>query len=95
MPGRPFGHLADFLRTVSVTTRFRASTTFISWAALTLGPSALASQIPEHQGEIEGVVRAADTGAPLAGSTVSVVGVRQRATTHPDGSFHLTGSRPR
>ncbi|HUP52074.1 MAG TPA: carboxypeptidase regulatory-like domain-containing protein [Longimicrobiales bacterium] len=72
----------------------RIPTVFLIAAAVALVATPLASQTPEHEGEIEGVVRAADTGAPLAGSTVSVVGVRQRATTHADGSFHLTGIAP-
>ncbi|MDZ7778566.1 MAG: TonB-dependent receptor [Gemmatimonadota bacterium] len=49
------------------------------------------AQAPEHEGEIEGVVRDADTGNPLAGVLVSVVGARPAATTHGDGSFHIGG----
>lgn len=55
-------------------------------------PSASAlAQEPEHEGEIEGVVRDAETAEPLAGSFVSVVGTGTSAVTHGDGSFHLTG----
>ena len=55
-------------------------------------PSALArAQEPEHEGEIEGVVRDAETAEPLAGSFVSVVGTGTSAVTHGDGTFHLTG----
>ena len=54
-------------------------------------PGAGRAQEPEHEGEIEGVVRDARTGAPLAGAFVSVVGSGTRAITHGDGTFHLTG----
>ena len=49
------------------------------------------AQEPEHEGEIEGVVRDAETGEPLAGAFVAVVGTGTRAVTHGDGTFHLTG----
>ncbi|MDE2806300.1 MAG: TonB-dependent receptor [Gemmatimonadota bacterium] len=49
------------------------------------------AQAPEHEGEIEGVVRDAETGEPLAGAFVSVVGTGTSAVTHGDGTFHLTG----
>ena len=51
----------------------------------------VSAQEPEHEGEIEGVVRDAETGEPLAGAQVSVVGSGTRAVTHGDGTFHLTG----
>ena len=51
----------------------------------------VSAQEPEHEGEIEGVVRDAETGEPLAGAQVSVVGSGIRAVTHGDGTFHLTG----
>jgi iron complex outermembrane receptor protein len=58
-------------------------------------PSPLAAQAaPEHAGEIEGVVRDIESGAPLAGVLVSVAGLRSAATTHGDGSFHLSGLEP-
>ena len=53
------------------------------------------AQEPEHEGEIEGVVRDAETGQPLAGANVSVVGSGTRAVSHGDGTFHLTGIAPR
>lgn len=49
------------------------------------------AQEPEHEDEIEGVVRDAETGRPLAGAEVSVVGSGTSAVTHGDGTFHLTG----
>ena len=49
------------------------------------------AQEPEHEGEIEGVVRDAETGEPLAGAFVAVVGTGTSAVTHGDGTFHLTG----
>jgi len=39
----------------------------------------------------EGNVRDAQTGEPLAGAHVSVVGRDTRAVTRGDGNFHLTG----
>ena len=63
----------------------------ILMAAAATPPSAAFAQVVEHSGEIEGVVRAAETEAPLAGASVSVVGVGTWAVTHGDGSFHLTG----
>ena len=60
-------------------------------AALAVLSVPASSQEPEHEGEIEGMVRDATTGAPLAGAFVSVVGTGTLAVTHGDGSFHLTG----
>ena len=53
--------------------------------------SPVSAQEPEHGGEIEGVVRDAETGRPLAGAEVSVVGSGTSAVTHGDGTFRLTG----
>ena len=63
---------------------------------LVVGPGAtdLGAQGLEHAGEIEGVVRDAASGAPLAGALVSVMDARQGATTHGDGSFHIAGISP-
>lgn len=55
--------------------------------AVAVGP--LDAQAPEHEEEIEGVVRDADSGSPLAGAVVTEVGSGRAATTHGDGSFHL------
>lgn len=57
-------------------------------------PAPAASQAIGHDREIEGVVRDAGTGAPLAGVEVSVVGSSRRALTHGDGTFHLLGILP-
>ncbi len=59
-------------------------------AGLVALPDSVSTQEPEHQGEIEGVVRDAETGEPLAGAFVSVVGTGTMAVTHGDGTFHLT-----
>lgn len=75
-----------------VRTSMAACAPLLSAALLCAGEAG--AQAPEHEGEIEGVVRAADTGSPLAGVLVSVVGARPAATTHGDGSFHLAGLRP-
>ncbi|MGD2046661.1 MAG: TonB-dependent receptor [Gemmatimonadota bacterium] len=63
--------------------------------AVTIGPIEVRAQIPEHpEGEIEGRVVDESDGRSLAGSQVSVMGLRQSAITHGDGSFHLPGMRP-
>ncbi len=62
----------------------------VALAAAPLVPT-VSAQEPEHEGEIEGVVRDAETGRPLAGADVSVVGSGTSAITHGDGTFHLTG----
>ena len=43
----------------------------------------------EHEGEIEGVVRAADSNEPLAGALVSIPAAGVRAVSHGNGTFHL------
>ena len=77
--------LLDLLRTGVV----------ITIAGLAALSAPASSQEPEHEGEIEGVVRDAETGAPLAGALVSVIGTGTRAVTHGDGTFHLTGMASR
>ena len=49
----------------------------------------------EHEGEIEGFVRAVDSAEPLAGAVVSIMGTGRRAVTHGDGSFHIVVPGPR
>ncbi len=60
-------------------------------AGLAVLSAPASAQVPEHEGEIEGVVRDAESGNPLAGALVSVVGTGTMAVTHGDGTFHLTG----
>ncbi len=55
---------------------------------LAVSPMDSSAQV-EHEGEVEGVVRAAESGTPLAGTTVAVVGTGRTAVTHGDGSFHI------
>lgn len=74
----------------SLPTAGRATALAVTVAIAVLSGTAHA-QVPEHDGEIEGVVRDATTGEPLAGSLVSIVGSGVRAVTHGDGTFHLTG----
>ena len=62
--------------------------------ALAMPSAILHAQAPDHPGEIEGVVRDAASGEPLAGATVFLVGTRQIAVSHGDGTFHLTGIAP-
>ena len=62
--------------------------------AAATAPSAARAQHPEHEGEIEGVVRDAETERPLAGALVSVVGTGTRAVTRGDGAFRLTRFKP-
>ena len=66
----------------------------VAWLVALIGPSIGVAQAPEHAGEIEGVVRDAETGQPLAGSIVALVDGRNGAITHGDGSFHLVRIAP-
>lgn len=54
----------------------------------TVGATDSSAQL-EHAGEIEGTVRDVESGTPLAGATVSVIGTGRMAVTHGDGSFHI------
>ncbi len=56
--------------------------------ALALSTTGLAAQV-EHEGEIEGVVRDADSNEPLAGALVSVDATAGIVVTHGDGTFHV------
>lgn len=56
--------------------------------AMALGAVGSSAQI-EHEGEIEGIVRDADSSEPLAGALVSVEGTARMAVTHGDGTFHI------
>ena len=56
--------------------------------AVAIGAIGLSAQV-EHAGEIEGVVRAADSDEPLAGAVVSIAASGGRAVSHGDGTFHL------
>lgn len=60
----------------------------------TNAPTSVLGQVAEHDGEIEGVVRDAESGEPLAGATVRLVDTGQGAVTHGDGSFHLVRVSP-
>ena len=51
----------------------------------------VSAQEPEQTYVFEGNVRDANTGEPLPGAHVSVVGRGTRAVTRGDGTFHLTG----
>ena len=53
------------------------------------GPSALSAQMPQPQEGVRGVVRDAETGAPLAGVVVSLAGSRRSTLTGGDGSFRF------
>lgn len=71
------------------------ATLLVGTWVVALTASTVSAQVPEHEeGEIEGVVLDVESGRALAGAEVSVLGLRQRATTHGDGSFHLPGMRP-
>ena len=56
--------------------------------AMAIGAVGSSAQV-EHEGEIEGVVRDADSSEPLAGALVSVEGTARMAVTHGDGTFHV------
>ncbi len=55
---------------------------------LAFGATGSSAQV-EHAGEIEGIVRAADSSEPLAGAVVSVMETTGMAVTHGDGTFHI------
>ena len=56
---------------------------------LAVGATDSSAQV-EHEGEVEGIVRAVESGTPLAGATVVVIGMDRMAVTHGDGSFHIS-----
>ncbi len=57
-------------------------------------PLSLGAQDEQHRIGIEGEVRDAESGDPLAGAIVSIVGPGTMATTRGDGTFHLIGVAP-
>ncbi len=56
--------------------------------AMALGAVGSSAQV-EHDGEIEGVVRDADSSQPLAGAMVSIDAAAGMAVSHGDGTFHI------
>ena len=63
-------------------------------AVLLLGMGLSARAMPSaaqvgEEGEVRGVVRTAESGMPLAGATVMVLGTGGGAVTHGDGSFRI------
>ena len=58
---------------------------------IALSAAALPSAAQERQvGEVvEGIVRTAEDGTPLAGATVTVIGTGRSAVTHADGAFRI------
>ena len=63
-------------------------------SALAVGAIDVCAQL-EHAGEIEGVVRDADSDQPLAGARVSIVASGRTAVSHGDGTFHVPVPGPR
>lgn len=76
----------------------KTSLSFLLGSAVALllcaAPRPSLAQAPQHEGEIEGVVRDAETGTALPGATVTLVDGGNSAITHADGSFHLMGIGP-
>lgn len=62
--------------------------------AMALGAVGSSAQV-EHEGEIEGVVRDADSSQPLAGAMVSIDAAARMAVSHGDGTFHVPVPGPR
>ena len=56
---------------------------------LSLAALPLAAQVPQDGEVVEGVVRTAEDGTPLAGAMVTVVGTGRIAVTHGDGAFRI------
>ena len=61
---------------------------------MALGAVGSSAQV-EHEGEIEGVVRDADSDQPLAGAMVSIDAAAGMAVSHGDGTFHVPVPGPR
>ena len=59
-----------------------------AFLAMALGAVGSSAQV-EHEGEIEGVVRDADSNQPLAGALVSIDAAAGMAVSHGDGTFHV------
>ena len=49
---------------------------------------------PASAGRVTGTVTSAESGQPLVGTTVTVVGTRQGAITRADGQYTITGVQP-
>ncbi|MDE2804327.1 MAG: TonB-dependent receptor [Gemmatimonadota bacterium] len=62
--------------------------------AMALGAVGSSAQV-EHEGEIEGIVRDADSNQPLAGALVSIDAAAGMAVSHGDGTFHVPVPGPR
>ncbi|WP_419860256.1 TonB-dependent receptor [Candidatus Palauibacter sp.] len=62
--------------------------------AMAVGAAGSSAQV-EHAGEIEGIVRDADSNEPLAGALVSIAAAGGRAVSHGDGTFHVPVPGPR
>ncbi len=75
-------------------TTLRSVIPFLTVLFMATGSVDLSAQL-EHEGEIEGLVRAVDSAEPLAGAVVSIMGTGRRAVTHGDGSFHIVVPGPR
>jgi len=57
-------------------------------------PGAAQEEHVHHEASVQGRVVADDTGEPLPGTLVSVVGLRRSQVTHADGHFHLENVPP-
>ncbi|MXW68151.1 MAG: TonB-dependent receptor [Gemmatimonadales bacterium] len=62
--------------------------------AMAVGATGSSAQV-EHPGEIEGVVRDADSDEPLAGALISIAASGRTAVSHGDGTFHVPVPGPR
>ncbi len=71
-----------------MTTKRRLAGSVSAVLAMALGAVGSHAQV-EHEGEIEGVVRDADSNEPLAGAVVSVDAAAGMAVSHGDGTFHV------
>lgn len=69
----------------------RTSAIFLTWSILLVIPQGAVAQ---ERGSVAGAVANRETGRPLAGANVLVVGTGIGAVTDPDGRFMLTGIVP-
>lgn len=64
-------------------------TTIAFLATFTLVAASADAQETAHGHDLRGVVRAEDSGQPLAGTAVTLVGSTRTVVTHADGQFHI------
>ena len=67
----------------------RIAVPFLLGMGLSAAAVPSAAQAQQDEGVLEGIVRSAEGGTPLAGATITVVGTGRGAVTHGDGAFRI------